>query len=162
MSRNFAIAFGVGLAIIALAVGGVLWMQRGSAIDFEARILKARIAPLDENSTVAVLDFRLSNPSNLILEVRRVEVEMVDASGAHITGDVISEGDTNRVFEAVPVLGTKYLPNLSMRQRITPHSTADYMTAARIPVPLAQVEARARFVLRIEEVDGKSFDFMER
>jgi hypothetical protein len=162
MSRNFAIAFGVGLALIALAVAGVLFMQRGSAIDMQVRVLKARTAPLDEESTVAVLDFRLTNPSNLILEVRQLEVEMVDPGGANTTGGVISEGDAKRVFEAVPALGPKFLETLSMRTRIDPRSTKDYMVAARFDTPVAKVDARARFILRIEEVDGKSFDFPER
>jgi hypothetical protein len=62
----------------------------------------------------------------------------------------------------VPALGTKFLESLSMRTRINPRSTGDYMIAARFGVPVAQVDARAKLVLRIEEVDGKSFEFMER
>ena len=162
MSRNFVIAFAVGLAVIALAVAGIIYMQRGDRIDFEAKILKVRTAPLDENSTVAVLDFRLTNPSNILLEVRRVEMEMEDTKGTRYDGDVISEGDAKRVFEALPILGPKFLETLSMRQRISPHSTGDYMVAARFQAPLAQVDARARFVLRVDEADGKSFDFLER
>src|SRR5215472_6314905 len=108
MSRNFAIAFGVGLALIVLAVSGVFFMQRGSAIALEGRILKVRTAPLDADSTVAVIDFRLNNPSDILFEVRNVEVEMIDTKGTPYFGDVISEGDAKRVFEAVPVLGTKF------------------------------------------------------
>ncbi|MBS1859193.1 MAG: hypothetical protein JST11_27715 [Acidobacteria bacterium] len=162
MSRTFLIAFVGGIVAIALAVAGILYMQRGSAIDMDARILKVRTAPLDESSSIAVLDFRLSNPSNLLLEVRQVEVDLVDAKGNRDTGDAISDGETKRVFDAIPLLGPKYLESLSMRQRISAHTTTDYMIAARFAVPVAQLEKRARFILRIDEVDGKSFEFAER
>jgi len=162
MSRTFAVAFGVGLAVVAVLVAGILFMQRGSAIQIESRVLKVRTAPLDENSTIAVFDLRVSNPSNLIEEVRQVEAEMVDASGNVTNGDVISEGDTKRVFEAVPMLGQKYLDTLSMRTRLAPRSVADYMVAVRIPLPFDKVEARRKFVLHVDEVDGKNFDFNER
>jgi hypothetical protein len=162
MSRNFLIAFSVGLAIIGLLVAGVMFMQRGSAIEFDAKILKVRTAPLDEASTVAVIDLRLTNPSDLLLQVRQVEVEMEDAKGNRTPGDVISEGDTKRVFEALPVLGTKFLDTLSMGQRVNAHSTRDYMVAARFAAPVGQVDARRRLVLRVEEIDGKSFEFLER
>jgi len=161
MSRNFLIAFGAGLALIGLLVAGVMFMQRGDAIEIQAKFLKVRTAPLDDDSTVAVVDLRITNPSNLVLEIRQVQMEMEDAGGMR-TGDVIGEGDTKRVFEALPVLGQKYLDTLSMRQRISSRSTRDYMVAARFSVPLAQVDARKRFILHVEEADGKIFDFKER
>src|SRR5258708_4863000 len=129
MRDNFPVAFGVGLAAVAVLVGGILFMQRGDIIDLQAKILKVRTAPLDENSTIAVLDFRLTNPSNILLEIRQVTVEMEDAAGKTAAGDVISEGDAKRVFEAVPSLGTKFLTTLGMRERIAPHSTGDHMVA---------------------------------
>jgi len=162
MSRSFGIAFAIGLAVIGLLVAGVMFMQRGDAIQIQMRVLKTRTAPLDETSTVAVMDSRVSNPSNLVLEVRQVTVEMVDAAGNTTTGDVIGEGDTKRVFEALPILGQKFLETLSMRQRIAPRSVGDYMVAARFAAPVAQVDARRRFVIHVEEADGKTFDFNER
>jgi len=81
MSRNFLIAFGVGLAVIALAVAGVMFMQRGSAIEIQAKYLKVRTAPLDDTSTVAVMDLRVTNPSNHLLEVRQVTVAFGNQSG---------------------------------------------------------------------------------
>ena len=42
MRNNFLAAFGVGLAIIALAVGGIFLMQRGDRIELPGKILKVR------------------------------------------------------------------------------------------------------------------------
>jgi hypothetical protein len=162
MQKNFAAAFGVGLAIIALAVGGIFLMQRGDRIDLPGKILKVRTAPLDEESSIAVIDFRITNPSDIIFEVRTVTVEMEDNQGKSTMGQTVSEMDAKRLFEALPVLGQKFNPTLLMRERLGSHGSADRMIAARFQVPLAALDGRKRFVVRIEEVDGKSFEYSER
>src|SRR5215475_4199727 len=131
MSREFGVAFGIGLAVIALAIGGIFFMQRGDVIQLPGKILKVRTAPLDENSSIAVIDFRFNNPSDILLEVRQVTVEMEDKAGKSYLGEVSSETDAKRLFEALPVLGTKYLNTLLMKQRIPPGTSGDYMVAAR-------------------------------
>ena len=162
MKNNFAAAFGVGLGIIALAVGGIFFMQRGDRIELPGKILKVRTAPLDEDSSVAVIDFRITNPSNILLEVREVTVEMDDNQGKSYLGQTVSETDTQRLFEGVPVLGPKFNRSLLTRDRIGSHGSADRMIAARFQAPMSMLDARKRFIVRVEEVDGKSFEYAER
>ena len=162
MSRSFAVAFAVGLVVIALAVGGILFVRRGDVVQLPGKILKVRTAPLDENSSIVILDFRVTNPSDVQQEVSQVKVEMEDTAGKSYLGDVSSEGDAKRIFEALPVLGPKFLTNLAMRSIILPHVSEDHMVAARFQAPMAQIDARKRFILRIEEADGKSFEYPER
>ena len=162
MQKNFLAAFGIGLAIIALAVGGIFLMQRGDRIELPGKILKVRTAPLDEDSSVAVIDFRITNPSNILFEVRTVTVEMDDNQGKSYLGQPVSEMDAKRLFEGLPVLGTKFNPTLIMRERLGSHGSADRMIAARFQAPMALLDGRKRFVVRIEEVDGKSFEYAER
>ena len=78
---NFAIAFGIGIAVIAVAVAGILFMQRGAHMTLPGKVLKVRTAPLDDNSSVAVLDFRIANPSDVQFMVQTVTVEMEDNQG---------------------------------------------------------------------------------
>jgi len=105
VNRDSAIAFGAGLACIALVVGGIVFMQRGDRIRLPGKILKVRTAPLDENSAVAVIDFRITNPSGVQFMVRTVQVEMDDNEGKSYLGDVAADMDVARLFEAVPALG---------------------------------------------------------
>jgi hypothetical protein len=70
--------------------------------------------------------------------------------------------DATRLFEALPVLGPKFNTTLLMRERLGSHGSADRMIAARFQSPLALLDGRKRFVVRIEEVDGKSFEYAER
>ena len=162
MQKTFLMAFGIGLAIIALAVGGIFLMQRGDRIELPGKILKVRTAPLDDDSSIAVIDFRITNPSNILLEVRTVTVEMEDNQGRSYLGQSVSEMDAVRLFEGLPVLGQKFNPTLIMRERIGSHGSADRMIAARFQAPMALLDARKRFVVRIEEVDGKTFEYTER
>jgi hypothetical protein len=162
MQKTFLMAFGIGLAIIALAVGGIFLMQRGDRIELPGKILKVRTAPLDDDSSIAVIDFRIANPSNILLEVRTVTVEMEDKQGRSYLGQSVSEMDAVRLFEGLPVLGQKFNPTLLMRDRIGSHGSADRMIAARFQAPMALLDARKRFVVRIEEVDGKTFEYSER
>ncbi len=161
MQKSFLGAFGIGLAIIALGVGGILVMQRGDRIELPGKILKVRTAPLDEGSSVAVIDFRIANSSNILFEVRTVNVEMEDHQGKSYLGQPVSEMDAKRLFEALPVLGPKFNPSLLMRDRIGSHGSADRMIAAQFQMPMALLDGRKRFLVRIEEVDGKVFEYAE-
>lgn len=162
MRSNFAAAFGIGLALIALAIGGIFLMQRGDVIDLPGKIIKVRTAPLDEESSIAVIDYRIGNTSDVQFEVRSVTVQLDEADGISRKGDVSSESDAARLFEALPALGPKFLNSLMVRQRIGAHRSEDHMVAARFQTPLAKLDARKRLVLRIEEVDGKVFEYAER
>jgi hypothetical protein len=162
MKNSFAAAFAIGLAIIALAVGGIFFMQRGDKIELPGKILKVRTAALDDDSSIVVLDFRITNPSDVQFEVRSVTVEMEDTAGKNYLGSSVGEIDAQRLFEGLPVLGQKFNKTLLMRERIGAHASGDRMIAARFQAPVAMLDARKRFLLRIEEVDGKSFEYSER
>ena len=161
MRKNFLIALGIGIVCIALAAVWVVHMQRGAYVDLPGKVLKVRTAPLDEASSVAVVDFRVSNPADYPFVVRKVAVAMEDSAGNESEGQTISELDARQLFQAIPLLGQKFNDTLLMRDSIPPRSSWDRMVAARFEVPQARLEARKRLVVRIEEVDGKVFDLSE-
>src|ERR1035441_8512570 len=100
----------------------------------------------------------MTNPSNILFEVREVTVELDDNQGKSYLGQSVSETDAKRLFEGLPVLGPKFNPTLVLRDRIGSHGSADRMIAARFQAPMALLDGRKRFVVRIEEVDGKGFE----
>src|SRR5688500_3579954 len=101
MTRTFTITFAVGIAVMAIVVSGILFMQRGARIGITGEILKVRTAALDENSSVAAIDFRFANPSNVLFEVRSVAVLMEENDGKQYPGQVASELDAKRLFDAL-------------------------------------------------------------
>jgi hypothetical protein len=162
MSKNFLIAFGIGIVCVAIGVWLVVYMNRGAHVDLPGKVLKVRTAPLDEASAVAVIDFRVSNPANGPFVVRTVTVAMEDSAGAESVGQTVSEVDARQLFQVIPLLGQKFNDTLLMRDSIPPHNSWDRMVAARFEVPESKLEARKRLVVRIEEVDGKVFDLSEK
>lgn len=152
----------MGLVVIAIAVAWILYMQRGSHIEPTGKILKVRTLPADENSSVAVIDFRVENTSNFGIIVREVTVTLEEPNGKIDDGAAVSEMDAQKLFQYYPVLGQKYNETLKVRDRIKAHETMDRMIAVRFEIPLAQVDARKNLRLRVEDVDGPFGEIVER
>jgi hypothetical protein len=162
MSKTFAIAFGIGIACIAIAVAGVFYMQRGAHVDLDGKTLKVRTAPLDENSSFVAVDFRISNGSDYPFMVRSVTVVMEDAAGGQTEGQTVSETDAKQVFSALPTLGPKYNETLRMNDKLPPKASWDRMASSRFEMPETKLATRKRFLVRIEEVDGKIVEIPEK
>jgi hypothetical protein len=161
LSKNILIAMGVGIVCLALAVMGVLYMQRGAHLELPGKFLKARTAALDEKSSFVAIDFRISNPSDYPAVVRSVTIYLEDAKGERTAGQTTSDPDAKRVFDGIPLLGPKYNPSLVLRDKIAPKASMDRMVSARFEMPDPQLASRKRFIVSIEEVDGKVFEIAE-
>jgi hypothetical protein len=162
MHKQLAVPLVVGLVVVALAVAGIVYMQRGAHIELKGSILKVRTVAMEETSSLAVLDFRFANPADYPFVVRTVEVFMEDAQGNRHNSVTVSEVDAKRLFEYFPRLGQKHNVSLLMRDSIKPHSTEDRMIAARFDMPESKLESRKRFIVRVEEVDGVQSEMAEK
>lgn len=154
MNKRFIAPLGIGIAVIAIAVAAVLWMQRGAHIELKGAILKVRTHAMDENSSVAIIDFRFANPSDYPFVVRTVSISMEDSSGKTVDASTVSDVDAKRLFQYYPLLGQKYNDSLLMRDKIAPRQSQDRMIAARFEVPVGLLDARKSLTVRIEDVDG--------
>ena len=154
MSKGFLVFLGVGLAVVAVFVGIVLFSARGGHIELRGSIQKVRTMAADENSSIVVVDFRFVNPADYPFVVRTIEVKIEGKDGKTTEGSVISEVDAKKMFEYYPLLGQKYNDSLLSRERIAPHQQLDKMTCARFEIPEAQVQARRKLIIRVEDVDG--------
>lgn len=161
ITRTLATAFGVGLAVIALAVAGVFYLQRGAHLELTGKVLKVRTLALDDNSSLAAVDFRVTDPSDYPFQVHSVTVILEDKSGNSTEGQTVSEMDTHRVFASLPLLGEQYNDVLKERDRVGPHATADRMVMARFELPESKIGQRGRILVRIEEVDGAVAEISE-
>jgi hypothetical protein len=177
-----AVPMVIGLAVIAVLIGGIFYMQRGDTIDLPGKIIKVRTALLDDGkcdgprcqdhspTSVAVVDFKISNPSDIIFEVRTVTVEVTTADGKKLEGKITSDIDAAAMMKALPVdskrieqwpTGEKYNKTLTVKERIGAHKSEDRMAAAYFELPIDQLDARKNLTVRIEEVDGKIFAYSE-
>ena len=162
MSRTLQITFAIGVVVVAIVVAGIVYMERGGHVELPGKILKVRTASLEEKRSAAVIDFRVTNPSDHFFQVRSVTVVLEDASGGQTEGYTASEIDAQHLMAGVPLLGEKYNPSLMVRERVPKRTTLDRMIAASFELPEAQLQARKRFLVRVEEVDGVVQEYSER
>lgn len=153
--------FGIGLGVVGIALAVILFWERGTQLEMNGSILKVRTLRLDDQSAAAILDFRITNPSNYTVVVRTADTTLVDQSGNTLEGAPISEMDARQLFEYFPALGQKYNDSLVVRSKIGPHQSLDRMLAARFEISEQQLQARQRLRIHIEDVDGPSVDLIE-
>jgi hypothetical protein len=154
LSSQFRVTFGAGLVVVLIAVGIILFLQRGAHIELKGAVLKVRTLAMDEHSSIAVVDFRFANPANYPFVVRTVDVSVTGPAGEDYPGSPVSEVDAKRLFEFYPVLGQKFNDSLLTRDKIAARTTQDRMIVARFEIPVAQLDARKSLTIRIEDVDG--------
>ena len=110
-------------------------MQRGAHLDATGKILKVRTARFDENNSVAVIDFRITNPTNYPFMADTVAISIEDSAGKRTAGETIPDIDATRMIEGIPALGPKYNDTLATRDKVGPHSTVDRMASASFEMP---------------------------
>lgn len=162
MNKPLLGALGIAVIVVAAVIGGVFYMQRGAHVELQGRILKVRTAPLDDNNSVAVVDFRFTNVADYTFAVHDVTVTLEDSSGKRIAGAAIAETDAQRLFQGIPLLGQKYNASLIVRDKIPAHTSEDRMIAASFAIPESELEKRRQLSIRIEDVDGPVSELKEK
>jgi hypothetical protein len=155
------VALGGGLIAVACMVGFVFYHQRDAHIELKGSILKVRTQAMDENSSVAVVDFRFANMANYPFVVQEVVVSIVDKDGKTIEGTQGSELDARHLFEYYPALGQKYNDSLVIRDKIPGRASMDRMIVSRFEVPESTLENRRTLKVRIVDVDGPESEMQE-
>ena len=158
MSKQLAIFFGVGVLVIAVAIFLVLSSTKGSHLVINGKILKVRTGALSENDSIAVMDLRMENPSNVMFVVRQVEVTLERKDGTMADGLVVSKGDLKQLFRYNRFLGDQYNDAFTIKDQIAPHTTVDRMVAARFEVKNQELEAAKAIHLSIQDMDGPLFE----
>jgi hypothetical protein len=158
MSKQFLIFFATGVLAVGLAVYGVLTYTKGSHLVLQGQILKVRTGALSDADSIAVLDFRVTNPSDLPFVVRQVEVTLEKQDGAIIEGVNVAKEDLKRLFQFNRFLGDQYNDALTIKDQVAPHSTVDRMVAVRFDLKNRDLEAAKAIHLSIQDMDGPLFE----
>jgi hypothetical protein len=151
----------LGLVLVGAGLAWVYYAQRGARLVLQGSVSKVRTVATDDNSSVAIVDFRFVNVADYLWMVRKVDVSVTDAQGFTVPGSTVSELDASRLFEYFPLLGQKFNDSLVARARLEPHQTVDRMIAAKFEIPEAQLQARKGLRIRIEDVDGAVSEIAE-
>ena len=146
------------MALVAALVFGVFSSTKGSHLQLEGQVLKARTGALAETDSIAVLDFRLRNTSDVPFVVRTLKLTLEKADGQKEEGNVVSKTDLKQLFQYNRFLGSPYNDALTMRDKVPPHGQIDRMVAARFEVPQQQLESSKAITVWMQDMDGAEFE----
>ena len=162
MSKQFWMFLVVGLAAVGIGIG-FMWMgTKGNHLELNGTILKVRIMPLSPTASLAIVDFRVTDPSDIPFVMKGATLTLEPASGAILDGMVVSKPDIENVFKYNPILGPKFNDVLGIKDRIEPHQRLDRMVGARFEIPESEAEDRKAIHLHVEEMDGVTADLVEK
>jgi hypothetical protein len=154
MNKRLLILFGIGVVAIGVALVVILSANKGSHLQLVGKILKVRTGTLAEGNSIAVMDFRVENPSDLPFTVRTVDITLEQPNAEMLDGIIISKSDLKQLFQYNRFLGDQYNEGLGLRDTIPPHSMVDRMVAAHFEVSDQDLEKAKAIHLSIQDVDG--------
>jgi hypothetical protein len=158
MSKTFLIFFAVGVIVIGAAVFAVVYSHKGAHLELKGQILKIRTGALSDRDSIAVLDLRVQNISDVPFVVRQVEVTLDKQDGSATDAQIISKSDLKILFRYNRFLGDQYNDGLIIKDKIAPHETVDRMVAARFDIPSKELDAAKTIHLSIQDMDGPLFE----
>jgi len=162
MSKQFWGFLTVGLVVVGIAVAAIWSGTKGNHLDLTGKIIKVRSVALNGESTLVVVDFRVTNPSDIPLIIREVSLHLERYKDEPLNGTEVSRGDVDGMFQAFPQIGVKYSDVLAPPETVAPGKTIDRMAEAYFDATEAAVEVRKAVVLHVEDVDGAGFDITEK
>jgi len=161
MSKRFFILFGVGIVIIGIAVFSVLYTHKGNHLVLDGKVLKIRTGALSDQDSIALLDVRLANTSDVPFEVRQVLVILNKQDGNTADASLIAKMDMAQLFKCNRFLGDQYNDSLSIKDVIPAHGSVDRMIAARFDVPVKDLDGSKSILLSIQDMGGTLFEITQ-
>jgi hypothetical protein len=154
MSKQLLIFVGIGLVAVTIAVVVILTANKGSHLQLEGKIMKVRTGALGDGNSIAVMDFRVENPSDLPFTVRDVEITLEKPNGEMVDGVTVSKADLKQMFQYNRFLGDQYNEGLGLQDIIPPHSKVDRMVAVHFEVSDGDLEKAKAVHLSVQDVNG--------
>ena len=154
MSKPFAVAFGVALAVIALLIWQGFVTTKGNHLAPTGKIGKVRAQKVDDNEMIVILDFNVRNDADIAMVVRNVEASIDLADGSSVNGNIIAGKDLANFFRNYPDIGDQYNPPLKARDTVQGHQAVDRMVGIRFDVPEDALQKRKDIILKIEDITG--------
>lgn len=136
--------------------------HKGAHLELTGRVLKSRTGALDETHSIAVLDFRIANPSDIPFIVRDVKLTLEKAGGEKADGQLVSRMDIGQVFQFNKFLGLQFNDTLGIKDKVPAHGQIDRMVAASFEVPEKDLENAKDLVLWIQDMDGAEFETVHK
>ena len=74
MKKSFWIFLAIGVAVLGVLLSGVLVGTKGNHLELSGSVLKVRAMPAGSGASFVVIDFRVTNPSDIPFVVKQVSL----------------------------------------------------------------------------------------
>lgn len=141
-----------GLGAAAALVAVILFFNQGSSPRIEGEILQVRTLGMDQNSSVAIVDFKGSNTARYPMVIGKRLLLVTDANGREHEGDTTAVYDLEKLFQYFPALGAAENKPVIDKTRLEPGDPIQGMIAARFEIPKHELDMRRQLTVRIIDV----------
>ena len=162
MNKPLVIALAMGAVVMGMLVSVFYKGSEDYRLTLEAELRKIRVVETSPASSIALVDFRLQNRSNVQFVLREAKVVLVKADGSELDGDTQPRDTVNRIFEYLPAAGGKINEVLIPSDKIGPKALIDRMAGSSFSIPVAELEARKHFRVELIDLDGGKFVMTEK
>jgi hypothetical protein len=161
MTKQFWGFFGIGLAVVGIIASLVWFGNKSSHLELTGKILKVRVLAIDKESSLVLVDFRVTNTSAVLFKAGEVKLFLEPKLGEPGEGLMVTKGDVDTIFKAMDLTGPKFNDVFSLQDKILPGQTLDRMAEARFEFPESTIQARKTLRLHLQDVDGAEADLVE-
>ena len=143
-----------GLAGAGLLVAALYWIASGKTARVEGSITEVRTLGMDENSSVAVVDFEFTNHSEALVMIGDRDLVVVDQNNGVHESYTLKTYDLRQLFRYFPALGEIKHEPVVHRTEIPSGESLHGMIAARFEIPKHEIDLRREIIFRVTDVDG--------
>jgi len=154
--ERLKIIVGFGLLGALVVAGSILFYNRGAKPTIEGRITQVRTLAMDQENSVAIVNFLAENTSDRVLIINRRELEVIDGNDNRHVGMTISAPDIAELFKYFKALGGMGDAPLVPRLEVAPGDEIRGLMAARFPVPKHELDARKTIKIKVSNIRGRT------
>ncbi len=143
-----------GLLGAGLLVAALYWIARGKTARVEGSITEVRTLGMDQNSSVAIVDFEFTNRSEALVMIADRDLIVVDQHDSAHESYTLKTADLRQLFRYFPALGEIKHEPLVHRTKIPSGESLRGMVGARFEIPKHELDLRREIVFRVADVDG--------
>jgi hypothetical protein len=162
MSPRLLALIGVAMAILGVAGWFSYTATSDMRLQLTGEVLKVRSLALTPESTLILLDYRVKNDSDVTFILKEDTIFWTGEDGKEREATHVTRPDVDRILQHLHEAGPKYNEMLVMREKVTGKAMLDRMSAGVIQVPDAEFSKRKSVKLRLIDLDGQTFEFLER
>ncbi|HYZ83774.1 MAG TPA: hypothetical protein VE621_05205 [Bryobacteraceae bacterium] len=152
----------IALAIVGAFVGAGLFVTKDNRLKLTGKVLQVRSYAISPETSIAVIDLSLKNPSTQQFQLGETAVELVKRDGSTVPGEIASNAEADRFFQYYPVLGKRYNPSLVRKTILNSGAGRDYMLSVRFDVPDSEIQNRKGVRIKLVDVDGVGSEITEQ